>query len=62
MVAKFSENLIYEILSVVDEIPKGKIASQGQVAKLIDRPKNARLVGKILSQAGTMVLTLATAW
>lgn len=51
MVAKLSEDLIYEILSVVDEIPKGKVASYGQIAKLIDRPKNARLVGKVLSQA-----------
>ncbi|WPC07827.1 methylated-DNA--[protein]-cysteine S-methyltransferase [Globicatella sp. PHS-GS-PNBC-21-1553] len=46
-----SEELIYEVLSVVSEIPKGKVASYGQIAQLINRPKNARLVGKILSQA-----------
>lgn len=45
------ERLIYEILSVVDEIPPGKVASYGQIAALIGREKNARLVGKILSQA-----------
>ena len=44
-------NLIYEILSVVDEIPPGKVASYGQIAKLIGREKNSRLVGKVLSNA-----------
>ncbi len=46
-----SENLIYEILSVVDEIPQGKVATYGQIAKLIGRDKNARLVGKVLSMS-----------
>ena len=31
------------------EIPKGKVATYGQIARLIGRDKNARLVGKILS-------------
>ncbi len=44
-----TEDLIYEILSVVEEIPKGKVASYGQIAKLIGKDKNARLVGKVLS-------------
>lgn len=46
-----TENLIYEILSVVEEIPEGKVASYGQIAKLIGRDKNARLVGKVLSMS-----------
>ena len=46
-----SEDLIYEVLSVVSEIPIGKVGTYGQIAQLINRPKNARLVGKILSQA-----------
>ena len=45
------EDLIYEILSVVEEIPEGKVASYGQIARLIGRDKNARLVGKVLSMA-----------
>lgn len=45
------EDLVYEVLSVVDEIPEGKVATYGQIAKLINRPRNARLVGKILSRA-----------
>ena len=46
-----SENLIYEVLSVVGEIPPGKVATYGQIARLIGREKNSRLVGKILSEA-----------
>ena len=45
------ELLIYEILSVVAEIPEGKVASYGQIARLIGRDQNARLVGKVLSMA-----------
>ncbi len=45
------DRLVYEILSVVEEIPAGKVSSYGQIAKLIGREKNARLVGKVLSRA-----------
>lgn len=45
------EDFIYEVLSVVDEIPEGKVATYGQIARLIGRDRNARLVGKILSMA-----------
>ena len=45
------ERLIYEILSVVEEIPEGSVATYGQIARLIGRDKNARLVGKVLSRA-----------
>lgn len=48
---RFSEQLAFEVLSVVEEIPPGKVASYGQIAKLVGREKNARLVGKILSRA-----------
>lgn len=46
------EELIYEILSAVEEIPQGRVASYGQIARLIGRDQNARLVGKVLSMAG----------
>lgn len=42
------EKLIFEVLSVVDEIPLGKVATYGQIARLIGREKNSRLVGRIL--------------
>ena len=46
-----NERLIYEILSAVSEIPEGSVATYGQIAQLIGRDKNARLVGKVLSRA-----------
>lgn len=36
---------------MVDEIPEGKVATYGQIARLINREKNARLVGNVLSQS-----------
>ena len=51
MTKVLNESLIYEILSVVEEIPEGKIATYGQIAKLIGRDRNARLVGFVLSNA-----------
>lgn len=45
------ERIVYEILAVVSEIPPGRVASYGQIAALIGRSRNARLVGKVLSQA-----------
>ena len=47
-----NDDLIYEVLAVVDEIPEGKVVTYGQIAKVIDKPKNARLVGRVLSMAG----------
>lgn len=46
-----NEDLVYEILSVVEEIPAGKVATYGQIARLTGREKNARLVGKVLSMS-----------
>lgn len=51
MGAVLDDDLIYETLSVVEEIPEGKVASYGQIARLIGRENNARLVGKVLSRA-----------
>ena len=47
-----TEEMIYEVLSVVEEIPEGKVATYGQIARLIGREKNSRMVGKILSISG----------
>lgn len=46
-----NEELIYEILSAVEEIPEGRVATYGQIAGLIGREKNSRLVGKVLSMS-----------
>ena len=45
--------LIEEVLSVADSIPPGKVMSYGQIAEAIGRPKNSRLVGKIMSLQDT---------
>ena len=45
------QDLIFEILSVVEEIPEGCVATYGQIARLIGRDKNARLIGKVLGMA-----------
>ena len=44
-----TQNLIYKILSVVEEIPAGKVASYGQIAQMIGLPTHSRLVGRALS-------------
>ena len=46
-----NQELIDAVLALVDSIPSGRVATYGQIARLIGRPKNARLVGKILSQS-----------
>lgn len=48
---KLNDNLVYEILEVVQEIPEGNVATYGQIARLIGREKNSRLVGRVLSMA-----------
>ena len=45
-VRKTTDDIIYEILAVVEEIPCGCVASYGQIARLVGREKNARLVGR----------------
>ena len=42
------EPLIYEVLSVVGEIPEGRAATYGQIARLVGRERNSRLIGRIL--------------
>ena len=50
-VARLDEALIYEILEAVGDIPAGKVATYGQIARMIGREKNARLVGRALHMA-----------
>ena len=51
MTSVMNPDLIYEVLSVVEEIPEGRVATYGQIARLTGRDRNARLVGKILSMS-----------
>ncbi|MDQ9010997.1 MGMT family protein [Acinetobacter gerneri] len=46
--SKVSDELARQILEVVIRIPKGKVASYGQIARMAGLPKHARLVGYVL--------------
>lgn len=46
------EARILEVLSLVEEIPAGKVASYGQLARLAGREKNARWIGWVLRHSG----------
>jgi len=43
-------NLYHQIYEVVKKIPKGKVATYGQIAMLIGHPRAARVVGYALHQ------------
>lgn len=49
---KIDEQFMHDVLNIVDLIPMGRVATYGQIARLIERPRNARLVGKALGKSG----------
>ncbi|GCF95324.1 DNA methyltransferase [Enterococcus florum] len=49
--ARLTNDFVFLILSIVEEIPEGKVATYGQIAELAGFERNARLVGKVLSRA-----------
>lgn len=48
MIHTSSENFYPEVYDIVRQIPEGKIMTYGQIACLLARPQNARLVGQAL--------------
>lgn len=48
---KLNDEFIYQVLSIVEEIPNGYVLTYGQIAKISGYEKNSRLVGKVLSMA-----------
>ena len=46
-----NDDFAWQVLSVVEEIPAGSVTTYGQLACMIGRPKNARLVARVLSHA-----------
>jgi len=46
--AKLDEDFLFQVLEAISEIPVGKVATYGQIASLIGKEKNARLVGKAM--------------
>ena len=51
VVKPMNEKLMREVYAVADSIPPGKVMSYGQIAAILGRPKNSRLIGKIMSMA-----------
>ena len=49
---KIDEQFMQDVLNIVDIIPVGRVATYGQIAQMIGRPLNARLVGKALGKSG----------
>jgi len=47
------------ILAVVDSIPRGRVATYGQIAREAGLPRNARLVGRLL---GTLPSKSSLPW
>ena len=41
-----------KVIALIQKIPKGNVATYGQIAKLIGREKNSRLVARVLSHVG----------
>src|SRR5690606_26523797 len=50
MKSQASREMAEMILAVISQIPYGRVATYGQIAKLSGLAKHARLVGKVLSQ------------
>ena len=46
-----NEDFYYNVYAIVEEIPKGCVASYQLIAKLCGHPKNCRMVGKALRNA-----------
>ncbi|MBP2623399.1 MGMT family protein [Streptococcus oricebi] len=51
MPVKLNPVVVEQVLALMEQIPPGKVASYGQIARLIGRPQNSRLVAQIISQA-----------
>lgn len=45
------EDFYAEVYSIVSEVPSGKVITYGQIALLIGRPQNSRLVGQAMANA-----------
>lgn len=52
MATKLYKHFTQDVLNTVDLIPYGCVTTYGQIARMICRPRNARLVGKALSKFG----------
>ncbi|TPX63562.1 hypothetical protein SpCBS45565_g06546 [Spizellomyces sp. 'palustris'] len=42
------EDFRASVLTAIQQIPKGRVTSYGHIAKLVDHPRHARYVGRVL--------------
>lgn len=47
--AETQESAKERVFQIISQIPPGRVASYGQIARLAEMPSHARLVGRILS-------------
>ena len=45
------QSFFERVYQVVEEIPEGRVATYGQIARLLEQPHNARVVGWAMRQA-----------
>ncbi|MDQ0207698.1 MGMT family protein [Alkalicoccobacillus murimartini] len=45
------DTFFQSVYQIVQEIPKGRVATYGQIARLLEQPHNARVVGWAMRQA-----------
>lgn len=45
-----SDELVQRIRATVDEVPRGRVATYGQIAREAGLPRHARLVGRVLRE------------
>ena len=48
---RLNDDFARQVLSVVEEIPAGSVATYGQLARLIGMPDHARRVGRAMASA-----------
>lgn len=51
MIHSTARDFYPEVYEIVRQIPKGKVMTYGQIARLLGRPQNSRLVGQALQNA-----------
>ena len=51
MKKEIDENVLYLIYSLIEEIPEGRVATYGQIAKLIGKENHSRFVGRALKMS-----------
>ena len=60
MEADASEGFFERVYGMVEQVPRGMVATYGQIAKLIGEPRRARYVGNLKKGTGTKLRATAS--